>query len=524
MSDDTLIGRKVNHHRFGDGEILQIRYKGAEYLIKFQNKLIVWVKAAVVEIIPDNLESKTGVISIEATKTGFIPITESIEAIKTGFVPITESIAATSSIEAIITEFPPITELKAVSPSKEATEYISQTETIPTVLSKEPLEIELQPSNEFESKRMIEAFRLGIVPFIDVERFTFGRNAEINKINDFFAKFTLKKGECVFIEAEYGSGKTHFLDYLYSFALTKGYLVAKSRLNAEDVPPYRPKQVYRDLVHSIRYFDNGSEKNFRDLLKKVSSPNISTDFFKEHRFFNPAMEIIKNGNDIEDFYRWIEGDTISRYYMNEINPNLLPLPSLRDYGTVADNYCYMLSGIGNMVGLIGLKGFVILIDEGEKFFDPLLISHKQNALNFLTGLTYTSINKKSLSKSCRKFNLFHSSTATKTPFIYESPSNIFLVVAFTDISESLKSEYEENIIQLSKFKDGDMKQLFEELVDLYQKAYCFRLNTEHKSDVLKKIMNKNEFNLRGFVKATIEALDLLRHFSNKPLDEVLEYE
>ena len=486
---DTLIGRKIKHHRFGKGVISQIRYKGAEYFIKFQNKLNVWVKATVVEICPDNLEPKTSVISIEDTTT----------------------------------EFTPVTEVKAVLPSKEATEYISQTGTIATLLSKEHVEIELQPSNEFEAKRMIEAFRLGIVPFFDVENFTFGRNAEIKKINDFFAKFNTTKGECVFLEAEYGSGKTHFLDYLYHVALKKGYLVAKSRINAEDVPPYKPKQVYRDLVRSMRYLDTDSEKNFRDLLKKVSSPNISTDIFKEHRFFNPAIEIIKNENDIEEFYRWIEGDTISRYYMNDKNPNLIPLPSLRDFGLVADNYCYMLSGIGNMAKLIGLKGFVILIDEGEKFYDLLASSHKENALNFLRGLKYTSINSPLDENSCRKLGLFHPKTG-KTPFIYKSPSNIFLVIAFTDISESLKINHEENIIELSKFNDGDVKQLFEKLVSIYQKAYYFRLNTEQKSNILKRIMNNNDFSLRRFVKSTIEALDLIRHFTDEPLDEVLEYE
>src|SRR5574341_689860 len=104
-SDDTFIGRKIKHHRFGEGVISQIRYKGAEYYIKFQNKLNTWVKAAVVEISPDNLEPKTSVTSMEAT------------------------------------------------------------ESIP------------QSSNEFKARRMIEAFRMGIVPFFDVENFTFGRNA-----------------------------------------------------------------------------------------------------------------------------------------------------------------------------------------------------------------------------------------------------------------------------------------------------------------------------------------------------------
>ncbi len=471
-SDDTFIGRKIKHHRFGEGVISQIRYKGAEYYVKFQNKLDTWVKAAVVEISPDNLEPKTSVISIEAT------------------------------------------------------ESIPQTGIKVPLISKEPVKIELQLSNGFKEKRMIEAFRLGIVPFFDVENFTFGRNAEIKKINDFFAKFNTTKGECIFLEAEYGSGKTHFLDYLYYVALKKGYLVAKSRINAEDVPPYKPKQVYRELVSSMRYLDNGSEKKFRDLLKKVSSSNISTDLFKEHRFFYPAMEIIKNENDVEEFYRWIEGDSISRYYMNNVNFNLKSLPLLKDFGTVVDNYCYMLSGIGNMAKLIGLKGFVILIDEGEKFFNPMGGSYKQNALNFLFGLRYISINEPSLlnEKSLKGLGLFHSRSASRTPFIYKSPSNIFLVIAFTDISESLKSDYEENIIKLSKFKDGDLKQLFEELVDIYQKAYNFRLNTEQKSDVLKRIMNKNDFNLRWFVKSTIEALDLIRHFADETLDEVLEYE
>ncbi len=75
----------------------------------------------------------------------------------------------------------------------------------------------------------------------------------------------------------------------------------------DDFPPYRPKQVYRELINSMRYLDeNGSDKHFRDLLKHISNK---------------------------------------------------------------DNYCYILSGIGTLSKSIGLKGFIISIDEGEKFFD-----------------------------------------------------------------------------------------------------------------------------------------------------------
>ncbi|MCG2735333.1 MAG: DUF2791 family P-loop domain-containing protein [Candidatus Methanoperedenaceae archaeon] len=470
MNNDNLIGKKIKHHRFGIGVIYWTRYSGAECFVVFDDNYENWVKKSEIQFISE-------------------------------------------------TEKTPLIKPEEIKPEEVKPEVISP-QVKPEEVKPEVISPQIKPEDgiliapKYKARRMIEAFRLGIVPFFDVEDFTFGRDVEIQKINDILNNFESNGGDFLFLEAEYGSGKTHFLDYSYYLALKNGYLVAKAQINAEDVPPYKPKQVYRELINSMRYLDrNGSVKYFRDFLRDISN----FDCLQEHRFLKPAIEIIKNDDDSEEFYRWIEGDKIS----------FRGLPLLKDFGTVADNYCYILSGIGNIVKSIGLKGFIILIDEGEKFFDSFGSSYKKNALNFLWALKYISTNEESLVDYISYYNkcgLFQSSTASKTPFLFKIPSNILLIMSFTDLSKHLKPDDKDHIIALSKLNDNDFGNLFKKLAAIYKEAYLFDINTEDEDMVFQKIISKNNDNIRMFIKSTVEALDLIRHYKNISLDELLEYE
>lgn len=65
-------------------------------------------------------------------------------------------------------------------------------------------------STKFRYRRMIEAFRLGIVPYDCVDDFTFGRDTEISQIR----KWLLSPEGALFVTGEYGSGKTHLMHYI----------------------------------------------------------------------------------------------------------------------------------------------------------------------------------------------------------------------------------------------------------------------------------------------------------------------
>ena len=72
-------------------------------------------------------------------------------------------------------------------------------------------------------------------------------------------------------QGQYGSGKSHLLDYMYSLALNNKYAVATVKLDPNEAPPSKPKLVYRKLIQSFRYKDGENYKDIRDFLRSFAT-------------------------------------------------------------------------------------------------------------------------------------------------------------------------------------------------------------------------------------------------------------
>jgi chromosomal replication initiation ATPase DnaA len=105
----------------------------------------------------------------------------------------------------------------------------------------------------YNKARGIEAFRLGIVPHQDVESFTFGREKPIAVLDEALANLARGQGDVFMVEGDYGSGKTHLLEYVHHRALASGMATSLVQFDPAEVSPHRPKRVYREIVHNLRY-------------------------------------------------------------------------------------------------------------------------------------------------------------------------------------------------------------------------------------------------------------------------------
>lgn len=139
--------------------------------------------------------------------------------------------------------------------------------------------------NEIAARRMIEAFRMGVVPHQDVAGFTFGRDDEIKVIEKSLAHLQNGVGGGYLIEGEYGSGKSHLLEYVRHLAIKQGLATAYCELDPQEVSPHRPKQVYRELIHNLRYINSGAQYSFRDIMRKAVSLDLP-----DHKFFTPLLK------------------------------------------------------------------------------------------------------------------------------------------------------------------------------------------------------------------------------------------
>ncbi len=364
------------------------------------------------------------------------------------------------------------------------------------------------PINEaFRSRRMIEAFRLGIVPYDCVEDFTFGRQEESKELMNWLNS---PEENVLLLVGEYGTGKTHLQHHIYWRALQEGFAVAYVAMDPNEVPFHKPKRVYSQLIQTFRYYSKKNKKRFPDFLKEV----ITNGAFKEHEYYK---YFIKETLD-ENLWDWIEAkeSIVKPYLIN--NSDYPKLPGLYDYSSTANVYCYLLSALGWAAKMVlGLKGLLLIFDEAE-VIDMLTTSqYSKRGLNFFRALSLTAQNDKVLLEKpqigCIKRNLDYSLSGIgrKIPFLYKLPCGLKLLFAFTPI-DTLNKLDELRLamrIDLQSLTHTALKRVFENICLLYENAYAIPTGNLTVDTAFQRVTERDRCT-RLFVKGSVEALDLIR--------------
>jgi hypothetical protein len=394
--------------------------------------------------------------------------------------------------------------------------------------------------DEIQARRMIEAFRLGIVPHQDVDEFTFGRESEIRNARQGLENLIRGEGGVLLVEGDYGTGKTHLLEHIHHEALRMGMVTSKIEFDPAEVAPNRPKRVYRELVHNLRwiasagpdqppegYKSKGSsvEYGFRDLLRKAV--DLPMD---DHVFFSPVLAKLRQplkakrrsvNADLaqEVFWQMIEAESTKEYAVEYRMPYRIrggySIPALYDFSTAGDFYCYIISGLGHICRELGLHGLVLLIDEAETVTHLWDIIAFARGMNFIEGLIRTAQNDPELRKVDDK--LIHNRVRT-TPYIYRTPY-IYMVIATTpepcDYAYLKMTNYARNRLALAPLRDQALFEAFDKLVAVYRRAFAgFDFSEVEKKRMLQHAFRKKNEGIRYFVKFCVEALDLQRIYQH----------
>jgi len=368
--------------------------------------------------------------------------------------------------------------------------------------------------DQITSKRILEAFRLGVVPHQDVEYFTFGRAYEINEIAKSFNDLKKGQGGVYLIEGVYGSGKTHLLEYARHLSLRHGLVTAYCELSTQETPLYRPKRVYRELVYNLRYIKANRECSFRDLLKQATKIDIT-----DHCFLTPVLRRLKTMDDgdlkAEVFWQWIEGESTKDYATDPLSPFRVRggqrIPALYDFSTATDFYSYILTGLSFLIHESGLGGLVIILDEVETITHIWNYVAFTRGLNFLEGLIHSALNNDDLKQIDNR--MLHN-RVRPTPYTYRE-SHILLILAMTPIHgfrgfESIV-DLVENKMYLRKFSKGELEIIFDNLINVYKNAYpYFSIELSQQENILNTAFKKCSEELREFIKFSVEAFDWVR--------------
>ncbi len=361
---------------------------------------------------------------------------------------------------------------------------------------------------QFKARQIIEALRLGIVPHKYVEEFTFGREREINEVKKWLNDSN--NGSFIII-GEYGVGKTHLLEYIYSTALKDNWAVSMIELDPNEASFHKPKVIYQKIVSSFKFRQRNGD--FREFLKQIAN-NARFYEVESHEYLGRVIKKIRSGADDENIWEWIEGK-LTRYQY----------PPMYDYSTCANIYCYILSGVGWAVkNILGLKGFLILFDEAENVDSYWYSSYQNNKVwNFLKGLIFMADNNENLLKEVRE-NAIHKHPTYKgwrgcytdlqycgysqLPFLWRVPCSVKIILAFAP-TEVLEGELLENIdkMQLEHINKEVFSKIWHSINNFYKIAYNFEGSRNFSCLRSGVPINKT----RGFIKGVIEVLDLMRY-------------
>ncbi len=365
-----------------------------------------------------------------------------------------------------------------------------------------------------QALRMIEAFRLGIVPHQDVESFTFGRDKQIEVLDAALANLARGNGDVFMVEGEYGTGKTHLLEYIHHRALASGMVTSLVQFDPAEVSPHRPKRVYREVVHNLRYIKEQTEHGFRDLLRAAVALDMN-----DHAFLGPVLAKLRRTDpghiQSEVLWQWIEGESTKEYATELKSPYRVKggqrIPALYDFSTAADQYCNIFSALSWMARELGMKGLVLLVDEAETVTHLWDIMYLAKSVNFMDGLVRTAQNDPDLKRINDR--MVHNKVKP-VPYIYREPS-LLVVFATTpspyDYAYIKLANRIKHRVELEPLEERALYDAFSTMVMIYCRAHPgFEIPELEQKRVLREASRRNIEGVRAFIKFSIEALDVAR--------------
>lgn len=383
-----------------------------------------------------------------------------------------------------------------------------------------PITVKHLKLDQISSKRLLEAFRLGIVPHQDIEYFTFGRGYELSELERGLKNLQNGMGDAYLVEGGYGSGKTHLLEYMHHLCLKYGFVTTYCELSVQETPMYRPKRVYRELVNNLRYIKEGSEYRFRDLLRMVAPMKM-----RDHCFLTPVLRYVAHLDDDtlknEVFWQLIEGESTKDYATDPLSPFRVrggqKIPALYDYSTAADYYTYIISGLSHLIHEAGLGGLVIILDEVETITHIWNYQEYSRGLNFLEGLIQSALDNDDLKVIDRR--MLHN-RVRPTPYLYRNP-HILLILASTPV-HGLRDfvgvrELIDKRVLLRRFSKAELELIYNNLYDVYVCAYpTFSIVISQRENIFNAALKRSYGELREFIKFSVEAFDWFRFGKTDP--------
>jgi len=376
-----------------------------------------------------------------------------------------------------------------------------------------PLSQEERP----KALKVITSLRSGVPPSEYVELYTVGRDELLIYFEEKFDEIReFGLSDVKFIQADFGGGKTHFLDLLTNLALQRNFVVSQVTLHSKDAPFDKLDLVIRRIMGSI-ITPSRPASGLEHLLNKWSatqvgkSPNAmyeeldSLPLFPDFRM--KLVEYARARND----QRYEACQRALKWFRGEETPSK-QFKSAKEY----------LAAFTAFVRHLGYSGFIIMLDEAEAITSLSRITNRDLANENIRQIIDNDTDTEGFYFVFASTPTFLSGEGIHGAQEYDalwrriSPALGYLQLGSLDSV----------IVDLPALTDDQLQQLALRIKDLYQMAYDRRLPQVEDSHIAALVgyveRRASQRNVRALVRSAVALLDEARRDSS--LDPATKYE
>ena len=355
-----------------------------------------------------------------------------------------------------------------------------------------------------QANRIITALRTGTPPKEGVDFYSVGREQLLTYFNDKLIEIKVNGiSDIKFVSANWGEGKSHFLDLLRNLAFKHNFVVSKVELHSTRVPFDKLSIVIKHIMKNIstpKEQENGLEallddwsvrnksKNKReifDLLKDVGIyPDMRMKLEEYQRYFNRVTGL--EYEQCLQVLKWFKGEeTRSRTFTD-----------VREY----------LHSFVLFIRSLGYSGFVVMLDEAEAITSLSRMGKRDLANENIRQIIDNDQN-------IQGFYLIFASTPTFLSGEDERGAQSYRAL-WRRISDPLPGLQQDSlhkvIVELPKLTEEEFFRLAQKIKEVYEVAKEQKLtmvNDNHLRSLAHYIQNRSDQRVGTMVRSTVAILE-----------------
>lgn len=378
-------------------------------------------------------------------------------------------------------------------------------------------------TDEFRDRQTLEALRFGVVPVQNVRDLTIGLETERANMERALLRTIEHGGDSMAIIADYGFGKSHFIELAAQAALARNFIVASASLDLVEVPPSKAREIYRALLTSLRYPPEGTHDGIKTLLRSAAQKPEIVDYIHDHKPIDhcplsaalTALANCPSQTAHEDLINWLAAQVKPT---TDLKTCLKKPPPLYNNGEVARQYAYLLSAISALAVQLGYAGLAVLIDESEHY--SLLRQPQKDRADALFktlivaagGAGRGRINPDSIPVDPRAYGTY--------PLQFSGQSRLFFMFASTESDSRMPIETwlsPAQVVRLDdRFLKEDINKFLKMVLRYHSVAYHYiPLRERYESLVtnvsamLSRTLSQHRINIRELIRYAVTVCDLM---------------